>query len=523
MQENPKNKLGQYFTPTIVADFMISLANINPDAAILEPACGEGVFLDLLQQKGFRNLTAYEIDPQLATAYSCVRYESFVAATSEEKYDLVIGNPPYIRWKNLEARLKEELTENPLWNQYFNSLCDYLYIFILKSIECLKENGQLIFICPEYWMNTTHSLSLRNYMVEKGYFEKIFHFNETPIFDNATISVVIFKYVKSQKAAKPNIEVAKYYQKKALNLEVLKEMNQSKSGHPDIQKFSIPPFEVHQRWLLISEKERGEVEEFEKACVDLTGKDEGLKENYDTIGDVCEIGNGMVSGLDKAFQLEGQLLDEMEVQHSIQVVKAKHLRPFHYQQTTPYLFVNGVKSEEELKTHFPNFYEKLQPFKTQLQKRYQYNRLIPYWNWVFLRNYKLFASDKPRIFVPCKERISNKDYFRFAYVGSGIFPTQDVTALFLKETTKESIYYVLAFLNHPKVFHWLRNKGIVKGSIVEFSEKPLSSIPFRKINWANPTEVKWHGEISRLTLQYLQNELKGEAERVNVLLDKLLK
>jgi len=170
-KQQTKNKFGQYFTPEIVADFMIGLANLMPDSKILEPSCGQGVFLDLFQKKGFENITAYEIDTELATKFSNVRYESFVTANIKEKYDLIIGNPPYIRWKNLEDNLKQELATNPLWNKYCNSLCDYLYIFILKSIELLNDNGQLIFVCPEYWMNTTHSISLRNYMVANGYFE----------------------------------------------------------------------------------------------------------------------------------------------------------------------------------------------------------------------------------------------------------------------------------------------------------------------------------------------------------------
>lgn len=215
-----KNKFGQYFTPKIVADFMVDLADISPDSKILEPSCGKGVFLDLMQQKGFENVIAYEIDNELATNFSNVRYESFVTAKIEEKFNLIIGNPPYIRWKNLENELKQELTSNLLWNKYCNSLCDYLYIFILKSIELLNENGQLIFICPEYWMNTTHSILLRNYMVQNGYFEEIYHFNETPIFDKVTVSIVIFKYIKSQKK-KDTIKVAKYYVNQKLTIETL--------------------------------------------------------------------------------------------------------------------------------------------------------------------------------------------------------------------------------------------------------------------------------------------------------------
>ena len=199
VKQSKKNKFGQYFTPEVVANFMLDLADIDKHSKILEPSCGEGIFLQLLENKGFNNLTAYEIDTELAQDFACVRYESFISAIINEKFDLIIGNPPYIRWKNLEESLKNELSTNIIWNKYFNSLCDYLYIFILKSIELLKENGQLIFICPEYWMSTTHSLSLRNYMVDNGYFEEIYHFNETPIFDNVTVSIVIFKFIKNQK------------------------------------------------------------------------------------------------------------------------------------------------------------------------------------------------------------------------------------------------------------------------------------------------------------------------------------
>lgn len=111
--------------------------------------------------------------------------------------------------------------------------------------------------------------------------------------------------------------------------------------------------------------------------------------------------------------------------------------------------------------------------------------------------------------MPCKERISNKDYFRFALVDEGVFPTQDVTAIFKKQNTKESIEYILAFLNNRIIFDWLKCNGIVKGNIVEFSEKPISSIPFRVIDWANEIEVELHNSISEQTKYYLKNQDKS--------------
>lgn len=527
VEESGKNKYGQYFTPKIVADFMVGLAEITPESKILEPSSGQGVFLDILYNKGYKNIIAYEIDTELdGNKYNFVRHESFVSAKVSEKFDLIIGNPPYIRWKNLEPELKEELSNNTLWNKYFNSLCDYLYIFILKSIEILNDNGQLIFICPEYWMNTTHSISLRNYMVENGYFKEIYHFNETPIFNNATVSVVVFKYIKSKTKPK-EISVTKYYKNKVLNSNILLELKDIHTKNSNIEKFSVPQFVKNKRWLLTNQNEIELINSFEKACstkieVSQDSFNHSKNATFPTIGDKCDIGNGMVSGLDKAFQLKGQELTEFEKSKTIKVIKAKNLEPYIYNDITKYIFTNDIKLESDFKEKCPNFYNKLILQKEKLDKRYQYNRDINYWEWVFLRNFNLFNSKKPRIFVPCKERISNKDYFRFTYVEAGIFPTQDVTAIFKKESTKESLYYILSYLNNHRIFTWLKNKGIVKGNIVEFSEKPISSIPFREINWSNEKEVLYHNEITILSKTYIIEKEDLILDKINDLFDKLL-
>lgn len=117
-----KNKYGQYFTIDIIADFMVSLISHSKDSNILEPSCGKGVFLDNLSKYDFTNITAYEIDSSLGAKYDYIKFRSFLEVPVSEKYSVVIGNPPYIRWKNLEPELKEELERNPLWNKYFNSL-----------------------------------------------------------------------------------------------------------------------------------------------------------------------------------------------------------------------------------------------------------------------------------------------------------------------------------------------------------------------------------------------------------------
>jgi len=523
-----KNKFGQYFTPDIVADFMIDMANISVNSKILEPSCGQGIFLKLLQEKGFNNLTAYEIDNDLAKEFSNIHYESFVSAKVNEKFDLIIGNPPYIRWKNLEEELKKELHTNPIWTKYFNSLCDYLYIFILKSIELLNDNGQLIFICPEYWMSTTHSISLRNYMANNGYFETIYHFNETPIFDNASVSIVIFKFVKTiKKNSNKKIKVAKFYANKKLTIETLNNLK-NKIEFKDAEYLQVSQFKENERWLLQSDEICEELRILETNCLkknnDISLNLFNLENhNFNTIGDFCDIGNGLVSGLDKAFQIDENTLNAAEKKATINVVKGKDLKPFIAEKITKYIFINEPLKESVFLDIYPNFYNHFQKYKTQLSQRYQYNRNINYWEWVFLRNLNLFSQEEKRIFVPCKERISNKNYFRFALVNKDTFPTQDVTAIFKKTSTIESIEYITAYLNNPFIFDWLKCNGIVKGSIVEFSEKPISSIPFRVIDWNSKEEVLLHNSITVLTQKYLISQKKSDLLLINESLNKLFK
>lgn len=511
---NNKNKYGQYMTPKNIVNFMISLSDINKESKILEPCSGKGVFVDALEAKGFNEITAYEIDSKLIKNNSSVLNRSFVSETFTKQFDLVIGNPPYIRWKNLEDELKSELLEDSKWNLYCNSLCDYSSIFIIKAIELLKENGELIFITPEYWLNTTHSAKLRNYILNEGYISDIYHFNETPIFDGVSVSLVIFRFVKNRKDS-PNVKIAKYYSKKKLTEEVLNKLR-DRIEQPNCELIIRPQFEKNENWTLVSEEILNELDLFENNCLKENGEQYTLKE-------VCDIGNGMVSGRDKVFQINGFKANDEEKKHVLQVLKAKELEPYTHKHLTRYIFVNHVNSEKQLKDNYPNFFKHLNRYKEELEKRYQYNKKIDYWKWVFLRNYDLFNEKVDRIFVPCKERISNKNYFRFSYVKQNIFPTQDVTAIFKKEEIEESIYYILAYLNSRYVFDWLSNKGIVKGSIVEFSEKPLSSIPFRKIDFKNLKEKKIHDDIVDLVKKYIETEDKEIQELIQEKLNFLFK
>lgn len=506
MNEERSKKYGQYPTPVDIADFMIGLSTSNKNAPVLDPGCGEGIFVNRLSKFGYSVVIGYEIDPNLKhNGEAKIFYRSFVSENFKQKFDLIIGNPPYVRWKYLEPRLKAELDNNDLWKRYCNSLCDYSVIFIIKAIELLNDQGELIFITPEYWINTQHSQALRDYMTHNGFFESIYHFNETPIFPKVTSSILIFKYIKSKlrQINRNRISVCKYYSKERLDKDALDLLRKRKLFN-GVEYFEIDQFKTGENWNLVPDNIKQRLEIFEQKCA-VRSLFPDTYRKYHQLGDIADIGNGLVSGLDKAFQLpKGANLNESERRATIKVLKAKDMLQYVHGGTTDYIFIDKQITETELMEKYPNFYNHLLKYRATLDNRYHYNRDIKYWEWVFLRNYQLFSKNQERIFIPCKERISHKNYFRFSYVESKIYPTQDVTAIFLKNGTRESIHYILALLNSHQTFEWLKHKGTIKGNIVEFCDRPLSVIPLRLIDWNNEEEVDLHNRITSLCQDYIQ-------------------
>jgi len=501
-----KNKYGQYFTVDTIAQFMVSMIEHGKEAAVLEPSCGEGVFLKHLAQAGFDNVTAYEIDNTLNNPFPNVRYESFISSPMI-KFDVAIGNPPYIRWKNLEPELKEELSESPLWNKYFNSLCDYLFIFILKSIEQLNDGGELIFICTEYWMNTTHSASLRDYMSRHGWFSEIYHFKEAPLFEGVCASFIVFRYVKGRHR-RESIKLYRYNKVGAPSINEL-------SSRSCFDGYSIRQFEEGERWLLATDDQQELLSSFESHCRKESDNLFSSGELY-RVGDFCDIGNGMVSGLDKAFNVTKITdLNPIEEKATICVLKAKDLDYYRFTSKSKYFFIRDRISEKEFEDSMPNFFGHMSPYKEDLGKRYNYGKDTKYWEFIFPRNLALFERPEQRIFVPCKERISNKNHFRFVLAENGYYPLQDVTGILKKPNCRESIEYITAYLNNERVFEWLSFNGIVKGYIVEFSEAPIASIPYRPIDWNSPKEVELHDKITKAVREYIQENATDKLNAIN--------
>ncbi|MCT8545906.1 hypothetical protein KZ398_11545, partial [Glaesserella parasuis] len=142
--------------------------------------------------------------------------------------------------------------------------------------------------------------------------------------------------------------------------------------------FEIEAFEKNQIWSLQPNNIKKQLSKFETMCLTTNlGKDLFEQNTLITLKDVCDIGNGMVSGLDKAFQYSLSELSHSESNSLIRVIKAKDLMPFIATNETSYIFIDENMSEQEFQEYYPNFYSHLQNYKDDLKNRYQYNKNIP--------------------------------------------------------------------------------------------------------------------------------------------------
>lgn len=157
------------------------------DVSILEPSCGEGEFVVEIAKRlqlsaarfGFnaeeafsRNVRAYDIDAgKVAVCKSRIEELGIFATTRivaedflkarAEKVDIVVGNPPYVRYENLPA---EMLGWFKVSFETFHYRSDLYVPFFEKSLSWLKAGGVHCFLCSNRWLKGEYGKKLRRYI-----------------------------------------------------------------------------------------------------------------------------------------------------------------------------------------------------------------------------------------------------------------------------------------------------------------------------------------------------------------------
>ena len=183
-----EKQTGSFYTPEPLARYMSTYAvQKRAPRHILEPSVGDGRFIaPLVEYGGY--IDAIEIDPDKINENNkytnveliCADFVKF-ALDSDKKYNLIIGNPPYISKKVLtdaQRELSWELTEH--WRLPKAVFQNLWVSFVLGALKLLDlENGAIFYVLPFEFLQVQYAEKLRNFLEEKFDYIEITTFKES--------------------------------------------------------------------------------------------------------------------------------------------------------------------------------------------------------------------------------------------------------------------------------------------------------------------------------------------------------
>lgn len=190
--ENSKDvaALGQVFTPPAIVERLLALRKNT--GRVLDPAAGDGAFCSRIP-----GCTAIEIDP--AHCPPGGRNIDFFSFPETEQFATVIGNPPYVRARDIRPETRR-LLHSRLLDGHANL---YLH-FIEKCVRQLAPGGELIFITPRDFLKTTGSARLNTWLFDQGTITDFDDLGDARIFAGATPNCAIWRFEKGNPSHRLN-------------------------------------------------------------------------------------------------------------------------------------------------------------------------------------------------------------------------------------------------------------------------------------------------------------------------------
>ena len=351
------------------------------------------------------------------------------------KFDVVIGNPPYVR----QEAIKEQ---KPALQKYkvYSGTADLFVYFYELGITHLKENGLLGFICSNKFFRASYGENLRKFILENTQITHIIDFAGVKVFEDASVdsAVTIFRKIRAGENSKFN-----FLASSTINLKT--------------QKFiQIPQSTLNETNFTFLDNSKFELKnKIEKVAKPL--KDWGVNINY-----------GVKTGLNEAFIVDGDTRDKIlstcigeereRTQKLIRpILRGRDIKRYDYEWAGLWLINihNGYGTEPRINIdNFPKLKLYLDKFEPKLSKRSD-KGATPYnlRNCVYLEE---FEKEK----ILCARMVQSP---KFAYDTNNNIP--DNTAYCI---TGENLKFLLAFLNSTgvyKIFNFFYAGGGLEGEI----------------------------------------------------------
>ncbi|EFB0718535.1 class I SAM-dependent DNA methyltransferase, partial [Campylobacter coli] len=386
-------------------------------------------------------------------------------------FDLIIGNPPYIRQEELKE-LKPHLAKN--YKVYKGTSDIYTYFYEL-GFNVLKENGILSFITSNKYTRAGYGEALREFLLKNVKVLEYTDLNGIKVFDSATVDTSILCFEKSK--SKDN--KFKYL---ALSNEILKTCAYDIGLYKDFAEFSQNS--LSKESFTFSDENTSAL----KAKIERIGTP--LKEWQG-----LNIYRGILTGYNEAFiittekrnEILANCKDEAEKERTAKLIRkmlrGRDIKRYSYEWAglwvinthNGYKNQNGEKVEAINIEYYPSLKKHFDEFYPQLEKRAD-KGLTPY----NLRNCAYIEEFEREKIV--YSEIVRKPQF---YLDTKLNFYAEATSFIL---TGENLKYLIAFLNNDFVafiFKTFYAGGNLGENGFRYKKAFLEKLPIPKINSKN--------------------------------------
>ncbi|EAK1249459.1 class I SAM-dependent DNA methyltransferase [Campylobacter lari] len=435
-------------------------------------------------------------------------------------FDLIIGNPPYIRQEDIKE-LKPNLAKN--YKVYKGTSDIYTYFYEL-GFNVLKQNGVLSFITSNKYTRAGYGEPLREFLLKNTTLLEYIDLNGIKVFDSATVDTSILSFEK----AKTKDNSFKYL---APSTELLKENDFNIESILNFNK--IAQNSLSKECFTFNDESTNAL----KAKIEKHGTP--LKDWHG-----LNIYRGILTGLNEAFiittekrdEILTKCKDEAEKERTAKLIRkmlrGRDIKRYSYEWAglwvifIPWHFPNVEKpktmleNEQDLKEQYSSLYNHLLSHKEKLSNRNKAETGIRY-EWYCLQRW---GANYYQEFE--KEKIG---WQRVTQEPSFILENERVlldSMAFMVGNSKNELKYLLGFLNSSLIFYYFKNIGHLysdKGFLL--SNQYVEKFPIPKINSKNEKLanelISLVDEILVLKEQDKNANTKAQEDKINSIVYKL--
>jgi hypothetical protein len=422
-------------------------------------------------------------------------------------FDVLIGNPPYIRQEEFSA-LKAYLQDRFIT---YSGTADLYVYFVELSMNLLKNSGNFVFIIPNKWMRAGYGKALRNY-VKSFNLHELLDFGDLQVFEEATTYPLIIGLGKSTPATKFT----------AVNLDSL-DFPLGMNSYLDDNRIEVLTEGLSaDGWTLTDSKSQQLLLKLKSLGIPLSEYVHG------------KIFYGIKTGYNEAFVIDEETKDRLiaEDPRSAEVIKpflaGREIKKYQSPKAEKYLilFPKGFTIKSNLPENDPNY-----PQQVSEPPRYGYMDADPAWQWL-QKNYPAIANHLKPFEKAAKKRTDQGDfwwelracdYYNEFEMEKIMLPDisqraealLDPNAMHCVNTAyiiPKSDKYLLALINSNLVHFFYSNlTSTIRGGYLRFIRQYIAQIPVIEPS----KEVR--KKIEELVSQIIEIKKKSPIENTSIL------